>query len=84
MGISERYCLENPAWAAKRIDELEAQVVARFFVPVKESAFHARLATPEDIERALAFVDALDYSYGYTKWVDTMKTLALALRGGQS
>lgn len=79
--ISEHYCREHPEWAARRIDELESQIVNKFFTsvcpPVKGPWQHA---TQEQIDRALAFADGLDYSYGYTQWVDSMKALAVALR----
>jgi hypothetical protein len=82
--ISEKYCAQHPEWAASRIDDLEAQVVAKFFAPPpadkERSSFRELPPTKEEIERALAFVDALDYSYGYIKWVDAMKVLAIALR----
>lgn len=81
MGISIKHCADNPEWAARRIDELEAQIVGKFFTSVYPRAKGPwDHASQEQIDRALAFSDALDYSYGYTQWVDSMKALAVALR----
>lgn len=87
MGISAVYCRNNPDWAAHRIDELEEQLRQKFFAPTAEHGPKLggqdgwqKGRTAEQVQQALEFVDALDYSHGWTRWVDTMKTLAWAVR----
>lgn len=86
MGISAAYCRDNPEWAARRIDELEEQLQKKFFARTDDTRQSTHPydrgdgVTKERIDEAMAFADAIDYAYGRTKWVDTIKALAWAVR----
>jgi len=87
MGISPDYCRRNADWAAARIDELERQIEQKFFAPTPEHGPKLGATdgwqkdrTGDEVQQALEFADALDYSHGWTRWVDTIKTLAWAVR----
>ena len=88
MSTSPEYCRQNPEWAAAEIDELERRIAGKFFgdraTPcVGSSDGWQKPRTKVEIEQALQFADALDYSYGYIAWVDAIKTLAWALRSNE-
>ena len=86
MSIAPDYCRQNPEWAARRIDELEEQLQKKFFMRVASTVQSTHPydkgegVTEERIAEALSFADAIDYAYGKTGFVDTVKALAWAVR----